>query len=85
MFFKYIMKTEERSQVQQLVDELNSKLNSLSEKQVDFQEEEFNLQRSLLLRADIICTTLSGAGSKPMIDAFKRRLAFTSSFLQMFS
>lgn len=72
---QYMIKTEERSRMQKLLDELNFKRNSLSEKgdhQGDYSEEEHNLQRSLLLRADIICSTLSAAGSKPMVDTFRR-------------
>ncbi|XP_065682161.1 uncharacterized protein LOC100204258 isoform X2 [Hydra vulgaris] len=72
---QYMVKTEERSRMQKSLDELNYKRNSLSEKGDDqglYSEEEHNLQRSLLLRADIICSTLSGAGSKPMVDAFRR-------------
>lgn len=61
---------EERTKLQQKYDSLSRALEKASCR-LDLHEEERKCEINLLLQADIICCTLSGAGCKAMNRAFK--------------
>lgn len=67
---EYINKMEERTKLQQKYDSLSRALEKASCR-LDLHEEERKCEINLLLQADIICCTLSGAGCKAMNRAFK--------------
>ena len=63
---------EERANLQHSYDKLNQAYGNISSR-LDLREEERKCQQNLLLHADIICCTLSGAGSKCMVQTFKNK------------
>ncbi|XP_057315137.1 uncharacterized protein LOC130656324 [Hydractinia symbiolongicarpus] len=67
---EYINKMEERTKLQQKYDRLSRALEKASCR-LDLPEEERKCEMNLLLQADVICCTLSGAGCKAMNRAFK--------------
>lgn len=61
---------KERERLQQRYDELSKLMGQGTTKTDIFQERKMYAQ-SLLLRADVICCTLSGAGNEWMVKTFK--------------
>ena len=68
--FQLQKKMEEREKFQRHYEEL-LKQNKNDGTKRDLREEEKRLRNSLLTKADIICCTLSGAGSKHMVNTFR--------------
>ncbi len=60
----------ERERVQRRYEDLQKRLKMSGTKR-DLNEEEIRLRKHYLVKADIICCTLSGAGNKHMINVFK--------------
>ena len=60
----------EREQLQRCYEDLQKKIKSTGSRR-DPKEEEKRLRTYFLTRADIICCTLNGSGSKHMVNAFR--------------
>eukprot|EP00794_Sanderia_malayensis_P007696 gene7696-8533_t len=62
---------QERERIQRTYESLQKRLKMSASMKRDIRGEEHRLRRDYLIKADIICCTLHGAGSKHMIKTFK--------------